>query len=107
MIRTSRAQEFQLHLRRRQENCRCGRFRQRQSTVLQLLMRLHDPQHGQVKIDGVDIRSYTLNSLRNQMAIVLQDSYIFNMSIEENIALAKPGARKAEVINASVIAGAH
>jgi ATP-binding cassette subfamily B protein len=77
------------------------------STVLQLLMRLHDPQHGQVKIDGVDIRSYTLNSLRNQMAIVLQDSYIFNMSIEENIALAKPGARKAEVINAAVIAGAH
>jgi ATP-binding cassette subfamily B protein len=69
-------------------------------------MRLYDPQQGQVKIDGMDIRKYKLASLRNQMAVVLQDSYIFNMTIKENIALARPGASDEEVVAAARAAGA-
>ncbi|MDP1990436.1 MAG: ABC transporter ATP-binding protein, partial [Syntrophales bacterium] len=76
------------------------------STVLQLLMRLYDPQHGTISIDGVDIRSLKLPSLRNQMAVVLQDSYIFNMSIEENIAIGKPGATQQEIEEAAKAAEA-
>jgi len=76
------------------------------STILQLFTRLYDPQQGQIKIDGVDIRSFKLASLRKQMAVVLQDSYIFNATIEENIAIAKPGAARSEVIKAAKAAAA-
>ena len=77
------------------------------STVLQLLMRLYDPQHGHISIDGVDIRSLKLPSLRNQMAVVLQDSYIFNMSIGENIAIGNPGATWQKIEEAAKAAEAH
>lgn len=76
------------------------------STVLQLLMRLYDPQQGTISIDGIDIRSLKLPSLRNQMAVVLQDSYIFNMSIAENIAVGKPGASRQEIEEAAKAAEA-
>ncbi|SFM39544.1 ABC transporter ATP-binding protein [Thermodesulforhabdus norvegica] len=77
------------------------------STILQLLMRLYDPNEGMITIDGQDIRKFSLNSLRSQMAVVLQDSYIFRMSIKENIAIAKPGATEEEVVAAAQAAGAH
>ena len=70
-------------------------------------MRLYDPQHGYISIDGVDIRSLKLPSLRNQMAVVLQDSYIFNMSITENIAIGKPGATQEEIEEAAKAAEAE
>lgn len=76
------------------------------STILQLLMRLYDPQQGHISIDGVNIRSLKLPSLRNQMAVVLQDSYIFNMSIAENIAIGKPGATREEIEEAAKAAEA-
>lgn len=71
------------------------------STILQLLMRLYDPQQGEISIDGVAIRSLTLHSLRSQMAVVLQDSYIFNTSIEGNIAVGRPGATRREIEEAA------
>jgi ATP-binding cassette subfamily B protein len=71
------------------------------STVLQLIIRLYDPQKGRIIIDGCDIRHLKLNSLRSQIAMVLQDSFIFNMSIAENITIARPGATRAEVIAAA------
>ncbi len=71
------------------------------STILQLLMRLYDPQKGKVMIDGTDIRTLTLTSLRQQMAVVLQDSFIFNATIAENIAIARPGASDGEVVEAA------
>ena len=76
------------------------------STAAQLLMRLYDPQHGRIKVDGRDIRSFTLASLRNQMAIVLQDSYIFSTTIAENIAISKPGATRREIVRAAEAAQA-
>lgn len=77
------------------------------STILHLLMRLYDPDRGTVAIDGRDIRDFTLASLRGQMAVVLQDSYIFRMSVRENIAMAKPGASEEEITAAARAAGAH
>ncbi len=77
------------------------------STILYLIMRLYDPDAGSVLIDGRDVRDYTLTSLRNQMAVVLQDSYLFRMSIRENIAMARPGATEAQIIEAARAAGAH
>ncbi len=76
------------------------------STILQLFTRLYDPQKGQIKIDGIDIRNFKHASLRKQMAVVLQESFIFNATIEENIAIAKPGATRREVVKAAKAAAA-
>ncbi|MEN6485358.1 MAG: ABC transporter ATP-binding protein [Syntrophobacteraceae bacterium] len=77
------------------------------STAVHLLMRLYDPLHGQVRIDGRDIRSFKLASLRSQMAIVLQDSYIFRTTIADNIAVSKPGASRSEIMRAAAAAQAE
>jgi ATP-binding cassette subfamily B protein len=76
------------------------------STILHLIMRLYAPQQGKVTIDGIDTRTMECASLRSQMAIVLQDSYIFKASIRENIAIAKPGATELEIVRAARAAGA-
>jgi ATP-binding cassette subfamily B protein len=77
------------------------------STIASLLLRLHDPCEGRILIDGRDIRSYTLESLRSQISIVMQDSPLFALSIEENIALGKKSCVPQEVIQAARIANAH
>ncbi len=77
------------------------------STAIHLLMRLYDPWEGEVRIDGTDIRRFKLSSLRGQMAVVLQDSYIFGVSVKENIAMARPGAGDEEIRRAAEAAGAH
>lgn len=71
------------------------------SSILHLLMRLYDPSRGEIRIDGIDIRTLQFASLRNQMSVVLQDSYVFNMTIADNIAIARPGAGKAQVLAAA------
>ncbi|EMG38609.1 ABC-type multidrug transport system, ATPase and permease component [Desulfocurvibacter africanus PCS] len=77
------------------------------STILQLLLRMYDPQNGSVRIGGQDIRRFTLESLRSQMATVLQDSFLFNLTIRENIRLARPDASDEEVERAAKAAEAH
>jgi ATP-binding cassette subfamily B protein len=77
------------------------------STVISLLLRLYDPQEGTVSIDGIDIRRLTLSSLRAQLATVLQDSYIFDATVRENIAMARPGATDEEITGAARAAEAH
>jgi ATP-binding cassette subfamily B protein len=99
-------QNFSLAVSSGQKVAFVGESGSGKSTILQLLMRLYDPQHGTISIDGVDIRSLKLPSLRNQMAVVLQDSYIFTMSIEENIAIGRPGATRQEVEEAAKAAEA-
>ena len=100
-------QNFSLAISSGQKVAFVGESGSGKSTVLQLLMRLYDPQHGHISIDGVDIRSLKLPSLRNQMAVVLQDSYIFNMSIGENIAIGNPGATRQKIEEAAKAAEAH
>ena len=62
------------------------------STIAQLIPRLYDPNDGQILIDGYDIREFTLESLRAQMSMVLQESILFTGSIVENIAYGRPDA---------------
>jgi ABC-type multidrug transport system fused ATPase/permease subunit len=71
------------------------------STIVQLLPRLYDPNEGQILIDGHDIRDYTLESLRAQMSMVLQESILFTGSILENIAYGRPDATGIEVVEAA------
>lgn len=77
------------------------------TTTLALLQRLFDPQSGCIRIDGHDIRGFTLHSLRHSIATVFQDSGLFNRSIAENIRIGRPGANDAELQAAAQQAGAH
>ena len=76
------------------------------SSLVNLLPRLYQPQSGRILIDGMDIASVTMRSLRSQIAAVSQDAVIFNLSALENIAFGKPGATREEVINAAMNAAA-
>ncbi|MBD2344563.1 ABC transporter ATP-binding protein [Anabaena subtropica] len=77
------------------------------STLLSLILRLYDPEAGRILIDGQDIREYTLNSLRQQISVVLQESVLFAVSVRENIAYGKLGASDKEVEKAARLANAH
>jgi ATP-binding cassette subfamily B protein len=67
------------------------------STIVNLLLRFWDPQQGRVTFDGVDLRDVTLSSLRAQIGLVFQDTFVFNTTLRENIAIGQPGAGDAEV----------
>ncbi len=77
------------------------------STLINLLFRFHDPTSGSILIDGIDIKTVTIASLRRQMAIVPQDTILFTGTIAENIAFGKRSATLEEIENASRIANAH
>jgi len=77
------------------------------STIINLLARFYDPNKGRILIDGHDIRDIPLASLRNRMSIVLQDSFLFAVSIKENIRFGKLEASDREVIDAAKSIGAH
>jgi ATP-binding cassette, subfamily B, bacterial len=76
------------------------------STIAQLIPRLYDPNEGQILIDGHDIRKFTLESLRAEMSMVLQESILFTGSIVENIAYGRPDASGPEIIEAAKDANA-
>jgi ABC-type multidrug transport system fused ATPase/permease subunit len=80
----------------------CGK-----TTVLSLLMRFYDPQQGCVMLDDIDVRDVTEESLRGQMAIVLQDSVLFHISLRENIRLGNLNATDEEVEAAAKAAEIH
>jgi ATP-binding cassette subfamily B protein len=77
------------------------------STFLNLLMRFYDPSEGKVTVDGVDIRTVTQESLRRQMAVVFQESFLFNTTIAENIRMAYPQATMEEIHEAARQAEVH
>lgn len=77
------------------------------STIINLIPRFYDPTGGRITIDGHDIRHVTLNSLRDQVGIVLQETLLFATSIRENIAFGRPGASLEEVVEAAHAAQAH
>ncbi len=70
------------------------------STVVNLLPRFYDIKSGSIKIDGIDIRNIELKSLRNNIAFVFQDNYLFTGTIKENILMGKPNATDAEIAEA-------
>jgi ATP-binding cassette subfamily B protein len=76
------------------------------TTIASLVARFYDPTKGEVRIDGHDIRSYRLKSLRQQIGFVLQESVLFRAPIWQNIAYGKPEASRAEIISAAKLANA-
>lgn len=77
------------------------------STMINLILRLYDVTAGSVKIDGVDIRKISQKSLRSQVGVVLQETYLFEGTVLDNITYAKPDATFEEVVQAAKIAHAH
>ena len=77
------------------------------TTVTNLLLRFYDPQHGAVRIGGTDVREFATSDLRGQIAVVTQETVLFNQSIARNIELGRPGASQAEIIEAARHANAY
>ena len=77
------------------------------STLVATLLRLQDPESGEILIDGQKIKDVTQNSLRQSISMVTQDSSMFNRTAKENIAYGRPDASDDDVINAAKKAGAH
>ena len=77
------------------------------STVSLLLPRFYDVQGGAIRIDGVDVRDVTLDSLRGEIGIVFEDAFLFSDTVRANIAYGRPDATDAEVERAARVAGAH
>ncbi|HLF70172.1 MAG TPA: ABC transporter ATP-binding protein, partial [Actinomycetota bacterium] len=84
-----------------------GGNRSGKSTITTLLPRFYDPNAGVIKIDDQDIKNVTLASLRLQVGIVFEDSFLFSGTIRDNIAYGKPGATEDAVVAAAKAAGAH
>jgi ATP-binding cassette subfamily B protein len=77
------------------------------STIINLIPRFYDATQGRITIDDYDLRRVTLNSLRDQIGIVLQETMLFATTIRENIAFGRPDAREEEIIEAARAAQAH
>ena len=77
------------------------------TTIVKLLTRFHDPTSGRVLVDGIDLRAVNQASLRRQMGMVLQDPFLFNGSVKENILFGRLDAKEEDVIAAAKAVGAH
>ena len=77
------------------------------SSIVRLLLRLHDPQSGAVKIGGQDLRALDPDAVRGMIAVVAQDTYLFHGTVDENLRLGRPDATEADVIAAAKAANAH
>ena len=77
------------------------------TTITKLLLRFYDPNRGAIRLDGHDLRELSLHSLRDNVALLLQETLVFAGSVRENIAYGKPGASEEEIIAAAKAADAH
>jgi ABC-type multidrug transport system fused ATPase/permease subunit len=77
------------------------------TSIANLLCRFYDPVHGQITVDGYDLRRVQIQSLRRQIAVVLQDTFLFNTTVRENLLYGKPDASEEEMTAAAEAAYAH
>ncbi len=77
------------------------------TSIANLLCRFYDPGHGRVLVDGHDLRSVQIRSLRQHVAVVLQDTFLFNTTVRENLRYGKPDASEEEMVAAAMVAYAH
>lgn len=77
------------------------------STAAKLLLRFYDPAHGWVRLDGIDLRELAITDLRENVAVVLQETLVFHGTIRENVAYGRPQASEAEILAAARAADAH
>jgi ATP-binding cassette subfamily B protein len=99
--------DFDLHLSPGETVALVGRTGSGKSTVSRLLARFYDVRHGAVRLDGRDVRDLTLRSVRANVGIVLDEPFLFSMSVHDNIAYGRPDAGRDEVEAAARSAGAH
>ena len=95
-----------LHLMPGETVAMVGRTASGKTTVSRLLPRFYDVDRGSVRIDGVDVRTLTLESLRAEIGVVLDEPFLFSVSIRENISYGRPGATQDEIEAAARAAGA-
>ncbi len=100
-------QEIQLDIKAGQHVAVVGPSGGGKSTLLSLVLRLYDPVQGRVLIDGHDVREFTLESLRSQIGVVLQDNMLFAATVRDNIGCASAGASAADIESAARLANAH
>jgi ATP-binding cassette subfamily B protein len=100
-------EEVNFEIRPGQHVALVGKSGSGKSTLASLILRLYDPSRGVIRIDERDIREYTLESLRSQISVVLQDSLLFAASIRDNIAYGATSADKHEIEAAARLANAH
>jgi ABC-type bacteriocin/lantibiotic exporter with double-glycine peptidase domain len=84
-----------------------GRSGSGKTTLSKLILGLYVPTSGKISIDGKDLSTISLHSLRSQVGVVDQDTFLFSGTVKNNITLAKPGAKQAELERAAEMAGAH
>ncbi len=84
-----------------------GRSGVGKSTLVNLIMRLYDVEKGEIRIDGVNVKDISQHSLRSQIGVVLQETFLFAGTVYDNLAYAKPDATREEIILAAKFAGAH
>ncbi|HEX5646842.1 MAG TPA: type I secretion system permease/ATPase, partial [Nitrospira sp.] len=84
-----------------------GRSGSGKSTIAKLIQRLYVPERGRILVDGVDVAQVDPAWLRRQVGVVLQENFLFNRSVRDNIALTDPGVGMERVIQAAKLAGAH
>ena len=77
------------------------------TTIANLIARFYEPTQGTILIDEIDITDYAVHSLRNQMSLVLQETYLFRGTVKENLLYGKPNASQEEVVSAASLANAH
>jgi ATP-binding cassette subfamily B protein len=77
------------------------------STLASLIPRLYDPWSGSIRLNGVDVRELTLDSLRSNIAVLLQEPYLLPLSVAANIAIGLPTATRDEIVDAAIAANAH
>lgn len=99
--------DINLHIKPGETVALVGETGAGKSTLVKLIARFHDPTEGNVRIDGYDLRDVTQQSLRRQMGIVLQDPFLFNGSVEENIRFGRLDATRSEIESAAQAVGAH
>lgn len=98
---------FNLHIRAGEIIGIVGQSGSGKSTLTKLLQRLHTPEAGRIWVDGADVATIDVAWLRRQIGVVLQNSFLFNKTIRENIALSNPALPMAHVVRAAQLAGAH
>jgi len=77
------------------------------TTLANLIPRFYDPTQGSVEVDGIDLRKVTLRSLRNQIGLVLQESFLFSGTIKDNLRYGRMDASDEEIVQAAMMANAH
>lgn len=98
---------FSLEIKKGQTVALVGQSGSGKSTIANLLTRFYDVNEGIIKIDGIDVKDMTMNSLRHLIGLVTQDSILFNDTIKNNLLIGKPDASDDEIIDALQVANAY